>query len=167
MSIGENIRKIRKERELTLKQVAELTDLSIPFLSQLETNKSDATMATIRLIADALEVHPSQFFYEHASLMDVLNTKRQSFYYEQLAYDKGSPFIPLKVKLKPGNTDLEYVQHDGFEFVYCLKGRLTISLDNNNIELSEGESLMYDANKPHYWFNYTDEVVEFLVINQN
>jgi len=26
---------------------------------------------------------------------------------------------------------------------------------------------MYDANKPHYWFNYTDEVVEFLVINQN
>lgn len=166
MTIGENIREIRKQKQLTLKYVAEKTNLSIPFLSQLETNKSDATMATIRLIADALGIHPSQFFYEQTSVAEVGYKSNTNFHYEQLTNIEESSFIPSRVKLEPGNVKVDSVRHEGFEFVYCLKGTLTLTVENQSFEISVGQSHMYDATKDHYWYNYTDSEVEFLVVNE-
>ena len=60
--ISSTLKKLRKERKLTLKELAERTDVSISFLSQVERGKSGVTLESLRKIADALNVAPSAFF---------------------------------------------------------------------------------------------------------
>lgn len=42
-------------------------------------------------------------------------------------------------------------QHFGEEFVYCLRGRLTITVDGEPCTLDEGDSMSFDANLPHQY----------------
>lgn len=165
MSIGEKIREIRKRQKLTLKTVSEETGLSIAFLSQLETNKCNATMASLRNIADALNVHPSLLF-EYEEVEGHTTEQHQSFQYFNLANHEHAVFTPLKVVIAPGQERADTVSHSGHEFVYCLKGTLTLLVGEVQYQIGEGQSLMYIASQPHYWFNYTDQPVEFLVVNE-
>lgn len=56
MNIGSNIRTIRKRKHITIAQICETTGLSQGFMSQVETNKTSPSIATLSLIADALNV---------------------------------------------------------------------------------------------------------------
>lgn len=46
--IGVKIKSLRKERKLTLKQIADQTNLSISFLSQVERSKSSITLESLK-----------------------------------------------------------------------------------------------------------------------
>ena len=61
-NIGEIIKKLRLEHQLTLKEVAERTGLSISFLSQVERSKSSITLQSLSRIAEAFNVSRSYFF---------------------------------------------------------------------------------------------------------
>lgn len=54
-NVGEIIRKIRKEKKMTLVQIAEITGLSHPYLSQLENGKKkNPSFETLDKIAQSL-----------------------------------------------------------------------------------------------------------------
>ena len=58
---GKFIRKKRKEKNITLMQLAKKTDLSQPYLSQIENGKRDTPrMDIINKIASALEIDPNE-----------------------------------------------------------------------------------------------------------
>ena len=60
--IGETIRKLRKERTLTLKQMARRTNLSVSLLSQIERAESSASISSLYKIATALDVRIQDLF---------------------------------------------------------------------------------------------------------
>jgi DNA-binding response OmpR family regulator len=60
--IGETIRNLRKERDLTLKQLARRTSLSVSLLSQIERAESSASIGSLYRIASALDVGIATFF---------------------------------------------------------------------------------------------------------
>jgi two-component system OmpR family response regulator len=60
--IGETIRNLRKERDLTLKQLARRTSLSVSLLSQIERAESSASIGSLYRIAGALDVGLATFF---------------------------------------------------------------------------------------------------------
>lgn len=70
MSIGEKVRKIRKEKGLSIMDLKEKTGLSKSTISDLENNKSSPTIDTLQKIADALGVDVRDFFED--------NTEKQS-----------------------------------------------------------------------------------------
>ncbi|UTH00193.1 helix-turn-helix domain-containing protein [Macrococcoides canis] len=164
MTIGERIRKIRKEKKLTLKEISEQTDLSIPFLSQLETNKCNATMVSLRKIADALQVHPGKLFETNSKPS---MRHRAHYDYQDLSMGKAAAFTPLKITIDPHIESIDTVSHFGHEFIYILKGSLTLYYNNEYIELNTGQSYMYDASLPHNWLNRTDEPAEFIMVNES
>jgi len=55
-SIGENIRKYRRKRNLTQKQLGELLELSNTYLSDIENNRTNPSIKTLKKVAKALEV---------------------------------------------------------------------------------------------------------------
>ena len=83
-SIGKILKELRKERKLTLKDLAEQTNVSISFLSQVERGKSSVTLESLKKIADALTVNPTVFFPDstHAEELEEI---RQQFYYKDLS----------------------------------------------------------------------------------
>jgi DNA-binding NtrC family response regulator len=63
--IGETIRGLRKERGLTLKQMARRTGLSVSLLSQIERAESSASISSLYKIATALDVRIQDLFGEY------------------------------------------------------------------------------------------------------
>lgn len=62
LEIGKKIRLLRKERGLTLKQLANRTGLSISLISQIERAKSSSSVSTLYKVATALSVKMEYFF---------------------------------------------------------------------------------------------------------
>lgn len=63
--IGERVREARKEKGLTLAQLADRTGLSIGFLSQVELGKNSASVDTLYRLALALGMrNPGDFFQD-------------------------------------------------------------------------------------------------------
>jgi len=60
--IGTTIRSLRKERGLTLKQMARRTSLSVSLLSQIERSESSASISSLYRIAVGLETRVSRLF---------------------------------------------------------------------------------------------------------
>ncbi len=60
--VGARIRTVRKERSMTLRQLAHKTVLSVSLLSQIEVGKSSASISTMRKIAAALGVPLAYLF---------------------------------------------------------------------------------------------------------
>ena len=63
--IGETIRKLRKDRDLTLKQLARRTSLSVSLLSQIERAESSASIGSLYKIASALDAKVQDLFGEY------------------------------------------------------------------------------------------------------
>lgn len=64
-TIGANIRGIRKERDLTLKQLSRRTALSVSLLSQIERAESSASVSSLYKIAVALGVKLTVLFGDY------------------------------------------------------------------------------------------------------
>ena len=166
-SVGTILKTLRKERKLTLKDLAEQTNVSISFLSQVEHGKSSVTLESLKKIADALKVNPTVFFSDD-SWKDDLEIIRQQFYYQDLSCGiRDASYTPILVTLQPGENEGNAFSHGGHEFLLVLEGTLTVVVGEKKQELSEQQSIMFDANQTHYWYNLTNKPVRFLVVSSN
>lgn len=176
-TIGQKIKALRKEQQLTLKEVAEKTNLSISFLSQVERQKSSLTLESLKKISDVLQVNPSYFFNDDddqqpkiirgiddtADDLDVT-----SFVYRDLSRkDRTLGFTPLLVTLFPGDNKGRPFTHHGKEFLYVLEGQLTVQLNEEEYILRPHDTIIIDASQPHYWLNLTEEPVKFLCVSSD
>lgn len=164
-SIGKTLKELRKERKLTLKELAEQTDVSISFLSQVEREKSSVTLESLKKISDALKVNPTVFFPENNN-SEELEEIRQQFYYKDLSCGmNGASYTPILVTLQPGASEGNPFSHSGHEFLFVLEGTLTVIVDEKKQELHQQQSIMFEASKLHYWYNYTEKPIRFLVVS--
>ncbi len=68
-SIGERIRGLRRQRDLSLQQAAQTADVSVGYLSQIERGLSSPSVRDLMRIATALQTDMS-FFFEAAGTRD-------------------------------------------------------------------------------------------------
>ena len=159
--IGIRLKEIRKEKKMTLKEVAEGAGVSISFLSQVERGKSSVTLESLRKISEVLGVNPSTFFQSNNEPVS-----ESSFHYKDLTQQVPNPdFHPILVTLPANQSDGQPFAHSGHEFVYVIEGPLTLQVDTKMIELQQGESWFFSASETHYWYNRTDQTIRFLVVS--
>lgn len=70
MTVGDNIRKVRKKRGLTQKELAKLLNVSEPMVSQYES-KETLKLETIKKVANALNI-------SYFELLDISETTKES-----------------------------------------------------------------------------------------
>ena len=163
--VGITLKSLRKERKLTLKDLAAETGVSISFLSQVERGKSSVTLESLKKIADALSVNPSVFFAKD-DVQDDLSIRQERFFYKDLSHGvQDASFSPILVTLQPGENEGNAFSHGGHEFLFVVEGLLTVEIDGNPVQLNEQQSILFDARKTHYWYNHTEHIVRFLVVS--
>lgn len=176
--LGERIRKIRKEKKMTLKHVSERTNLSISFLSQVEHAKCSITLESLMKISEVLDVNPSYFFSDdnqvkernriaihkqHALEEDMVVS---NFSYKDLSGNfPNQTFLPTLVTLQPRKEGGRPLAHNGQEFIFVLEGTLTVIFEEYEIDLHTGESLHMESTTPHNWLNKTEEAIKFLYVS--
>lgn len=82
-NISNEIRSIRVKKKITQQELAEKTNLSVPYISQIENNHRNITLDTFIKIAQALDISLSDFFLPYSKKVDpstqkLLTTLNQS-----------------------------------------------------------------------------------------
>jgi transcriptional regulator with XRE-family HTH domain len=158
--LGSAIRERRLSKDLTLVDLADKSGLSQPFLSQVENGRARPSLMSLHRIADALDTTPQAFFGGPADeplastlvraaavqVIDVDQSAPQSACHVLLGGD--APFHIVEFDGLPTEF-LEYFQHDGFEAVYAIRGRVEIDIDGTVSVLNAGDSISYPARLPH------------------
>jgi len=165
LDIGSQVRKLRTSRELTLQNLADLSGLSKPNLSQIENNLVTPPIATLLKISTALGVSIGYFFQQSSQDSSIIVVRKEDRYgvakgqhvshigyqYEPLAYPKVDKRMePFIVHMEEREPDaIVYNNHRGEEFLYVLEGTLEFRCGDNTVILEEGDSLYFDSVVPH------------------
>ena len=165
LDLGNQVRELRNERSLTLQDLADLTGLSKPNLSQIENNLVTPPIATLLKIATALGVPIGYFFQESPQQINMIVVRKEDRYgiakgphishigyqYEPLAYPKiDKSMEPFIVEMEEREaSDIVFNNHRGEEFLFVLRGSLEFCYGDDSVTLEEGDSLYFDSIVPH------------------
>lgn len=159
--MGARIRALRRDRGLTLVQLARLSGMSQPFLSLAERGHARLSLASMARIAGALEVPAGSLLAREperrvsgAGLDVVAAVEPRAPAGErtvwQLAQLPGGLF---GTEFWGRDAEFgEYAVHDEDEFLYLLDGRLEVGLDDGTVHpLGPGDSMALAAGTAHAW----------------
>lgn len=174
-SVGERLRALRTERNLSQRLLAQMAGISTNSVSLIERDEISPSVATIQNLATALHVRMS-YFFEDETEKNVLHIKAaqrsavdsQGVRIESIGSRIHAQEIePFLVKLAPHTSSGErQVIHAGHEVVYCLRGKLEYWIDGTVHTIDAGDFLLFEASLPHLWRNPFDSEAEFLLILQ-
>lgn len=91
--IGDNIRKHRQKLELTQENLADMSNISINFLGQIERATKKASMETIYKIATALKIPVAEIFAETDNQLEI---KEDSSFNSHILTNKFSYILKTK-----------------------------------------------------------------------
>lgn len=158
-NLGRAIRARRQDKGLTLVELAEAAELSQPFLSQIETGRAQPSLASLYRVAQELGTTPQAFFGGTAPLDSQPRVVRSGSlspidevgdlnWHPKPLVAGGAPLSAVEFESLP-RAFPDYVQHDGFEFVYVVKGGADIDVGGEVTQLGPGDSMSYLARIPH------------------
>jgi transcriptional regulator with XRE-family HTH domain len=159
--VGARVRSHRRERGLTIEQLAAATGLTKGFISQLERDRTAPSLASIARICDALGVRLSHIFEQEPAPALVRRDERPSVdgrgasENHLLSSRDEARFQAIESELAPGagaGDELNSLPGE-MEFVYVLEGALELQVGDETHVLAEGDALTYPLAKPHTWRN--------------
>ncbi len=174
--LGARIRELRTGRRLTLVQLAAATELSHPFLSQLERGLAQPSLASLRRIAIALETSPIELIAasdpaDDAPCVIELHRAGEGTLADGFAAGdarmlaRGArTFHPMEVAGAALEPAPEPFTHAEEEFVYVVAGAIRIQLDDEIHELGAGDSIYYPGGVGHRWWSADGERYRLLVV---
>jgi transcriptional regulator with XRE-family HTH domain len=174
-SLGSKLRTLRKERDLTQRELASQAGISANAVSLIERDEISPSVATLQRLATALNVKMSYFFDEdgQTDVMHIRASERPFIESKGVTIEsigqrlRGQELEPFFISLAPNSeSGRRHVIHSGHEFVYCVRGRVEYEIDGQIYLLNEGDFLLFEAQLPHHWRNPTGEKAELLLILQ-
>jgi len=179
LELGQRIKKLRKEKGLILRELAEKSNLSIGYISLVERGLTSISLTSLKNIAAALDANSNEFFQSSLPVQErvVRGYNLGSFkllgsknVYQSLTGDiprDEQKIEPVLVTILPGQQEenvLPY-SHEGEEFGYVLEGVMTFIIENRRYDLNPGDSLHIPSQTPHNWANFTNKLVRLLYVN--
>ncbi|MGW4025274.1 helix-turn-helix domain-containing protein [Streptomyces sp. NPDC005009] len=163
--VGPRLRRIRKEREVTLAALSEATGISVSTLSRLESGLRKPSLELLLPIAQAHQVPLDELVgappVGDPRIRASEPIQRYGRTHWPLTRQPGG-LQAYKVLEPKRRLEPEPRTHEGYEWLYVLSGRLRLVLGEHDVVLAAGEAAEFDTRVPH-WFGSTGEgPVEFL-----
>jgi transcriptional regulator with XRE-family HTH domain len=163
--LGDVIKSARKEKQMTIKEVAEKAKVTTSLLSQIENNKANPSINSLIAIAKALNVRTSYFFdvQENGTSPVIKSYERRG-----IRASNGVTYYLLRPARNDLSIDFKYTvyekgasagnfhTHQGEECGIVLEGRLEVTYDDETYVLEAGDSIYIDSSKPHFMKNIYD-----------
>lgn len=159
MDIGNKLKELRVLKGLTQEELADRSELSKGFISQLERNLTSPSITTLMDILQCLGTSIGEFFNESPDEQIVFG-KQDYFVKEDTEYKNEIKWIipnaqkntiePIYLTLQAGGSTCPDTPHEGEEFGYVLQGAVSIHLGNKTYKAKKGESFYYTADKTHF-----------------
>ena len=179
-AIGPKLRALRLKKKMGLVELGKHTSLSPAMLSKIERGRLFPTLPTLLRIALVFGVGLDFFFVgarekpvvgivrrrERLRFPDRQGTREAAFHFESLdftaverrfnAFLADFPAVPVE--------RMRLHQHPGGEFLYVLRGTLSLHLDGDEHVLEPDDSIYFDSSAPHGYRRHGPRTCSALVV---
>lgn len=174
-SIGKKIKQLRVFHGLTQEELADRTELSKGFISQLERDLTSPSIATLVDILEALGSNLRDFFNESAEEKMVFTP--EDMFVKTIEDEDGqeryelrwlipnaqkNSLEPIMLTLQPGARFEEHDPHEGEEFGYVLSGQVSLVLGKQVVKAKKGDAFYFHPRANHYVENRGKLVAKLL-----
>lgn len=161
--LGEGLKRLRRDRNLTQRQLADLAGVTPAAISQAESGRRGLSLETLVVLCDALST----------GLDDLLGTARSRGH--QLARRDGRPVhdgsvalfdapgdgrAVYRIELEPGVRGRPPFAHKGPELVLVARGLVLVDLGEDTPVMRTGDALRVVAEPIDGWTNLGTDVAE-------
>lgn len=173
--IGENLKRIRLERGLSLGQLAAVSSVSKVMLSQIEKGVSNPSVNTVWKIADALQL-PYTALLDHqveggtvvssesipAQPLDGCRGELRCYYH----HTQNRHFELFQMQISPGETYVSQGHGERTdEYTLVISGTLKIALDDGDHVLHAGDAVSFHSDKTHSYSNLDTVPLHLVIVN--
>jgi transcriptional regulator with XRE-family HTH domain len=169
--VGGRIRRRRRERSLTLAQVAEATGLNVGYLSQVENDKASPSLETLAALAEALDVPIAWFLLDQSIAPRVVRAgerPRRRMSAGSAAMSQVDGGIARDISIFEGTMPVAhrtgFHAHPGDEHHLVLEGRVRITQGETVVEAGAGDYVLLDGTLPHDAETIGDVPARLLII---
>jgi transcriptional regulator with XRE-family HTH domain len=154
--VGAQIRRRRRDRNLTLSGVAELTGLNVGYLSQVENDKASPSLETLAALADALDVPIAWFLLEQSvapRVVRAVDRPRRRLIKGGGTMSQVDGGIARDIAIFEGEMPAGFRTglhaHPGDEHHLVLSGSVRITQGDATVEAGPGDYVLLDGTLPH------------------
>jgi transcriptional regulator with XRE-family HTH domain len=162
-ALGQVVREFRKRAAVGISELARRAGLSPGMVSKIENGAISPSLASIRALARALQVPVTSLFREFDDVTDatfvragegtLVHRDGLSIAHEYRVLGqttaKGIAVEPYLMTYDAGSRVMPFLHRAGTQFIYVLQGRLSYRHGNKTFLMSEGDSLLFQADVPH------------------
>jgi transcriptional regulator with XRE-family HTH domain len=179
VQISNKLKSIRKEKNLTLQDIADRAGVTKGLISQIENSRTIPSLLVLIQIVKALEVGLDDFFNDlsfygkEGKILIQRKADYQKFEKEPASGYEYSRIFTKKVnqctidivllEIQPGSVR-DFVQTDAFEYKYIISGSVRYVFRDQEIQLNEGDSMLFDGMLEHNPINLGQSPVKMLVV---
>jgi transcriptional regulator with XRE-family HTH domain len=163
LEIGTEVRKLRKELDLTVAELGAAADISTGMLSKIENGSISPSLATLDALSSALNVPISSLFKEREERRDCSFVKKgqgvrierrgtkSGHLYDLLGHSLGGAIgvEPYLITLKSDAVAYTDFRHAGVEFIFMLTGKVRYRHAERTYVMEPGDALFFDAAARH------------------
>ncbi len=162
--IGLRIKNLREKKGLSIAELSNLTGFNTDRLTRIENGDLQPQLGTVMKLSKALDSAFGRILSGEGDKLFSITRKHEQkavfrstsvksgtslYNYKSLAPEvKGRHMESFIVDLKK-SEEKETSVHDGEEFIYVLKGVVTLYIDDDVHELEPGDSAYYLSTTPH------------------
>lgn len=175
--IGQRLKGLRQVLDIPAEEVAELCEVSLEHYLKIEEGEADPSVYRLSRVAKRYGISLDVLLYgEEPRMSSYYITaknegptveRRREYKYQSLASGfRGRKFDPFLTTVDPLPDDQRFSKnsHDGQEFDYVVEGQLEIVIGDKVKILNEGDSIFFDASKPHCMRALGGNPVKFLTV---
>lgn len=181
IQISNKIKEVRKEKNITIQELANKAEVSKGLISQIENNRTIPSLPVLMKIIDALNLDLTDFFkgmnsgkksnqrIEFRKPVEYQPFEKEyarGFLYRRVFTRNlnGRPVDFVLLELKKGARRTRHVKTEAFEYNYMIKGSVEYQIEDKKYSFQKGESLFLDSRLPHKLLNTGDTEAIMLVV---
>jgi XRE family transcriptional regulator, regulator of sulfur utilization len=163
--VGRRVQSLRKERGLTLQELAMAATVSVSMLSSVERGQKAATIVVLARIADGLGVPLAELIASQGDRVIVRRAADQDVVDEPGGWRRVvlSPVVPgvnfewIRSTLPPGCDAGQFPAYAGgsHEYILVESGTLRLTIADEDFTLDTGDSVYFAADVSHGYANST------------
>ncbi len=178
--VGRALKRLRRERGLTVTALAKEGDVSPAMISRIETGQVSPSLATLSSLSEALSVQVMALLAPANEAADVHHVRagqglpsrrvaaNHSHDYQMLGKHGGpsGSFEAARIRIEQKDAGtLPTYQHEGYVFIEIASGTAAYQCGEEIFEMRVGDTLTFDAKLPHGFSEIGPEGVEFVTVS--
>lgn len=177
--IADNVKRLRKEKQLSLDDLSALTGVSKAMLSQIELDRVNPTVAILWKIACGLQVELAALLEgpevgrrcvvnRNAQVKTLIATDNGNMVFKVLSPVCLAEDLPFyQVTQNPGCVHTSGAHPDGTEeYVFVQRGCLRVITGKKVFELENGDFLVFPADAEHIFETISADPAEYLLVTR-